>query len=133
MIFIQSMLWRRAKRRLRSRCYPTEVKSAELLRSIHRQLRIWRRTMTKNLGYSLPDPGDFEVVHIAGLGGSLIHLGEMLNGSGFADYEHARLYLGDGRCVQAEPGGATIVPFDPNDHGRWSTGLFSIPPETRKK
>jgi cell wall-associated NlpC family hydrolase len=89
--------------------------------------------MTKNLGYSLPDPGDFEVVHIEGLGGKLIHLGEMLNGSGFADYEHARLYLGDGKCVQAEPGGATIVPFDPNDHGQWSTGLFSIPKETRKK
>lgn len=72
-----------------------------------------------------PQPGDFEVVPIGGPGGRLIHLGEVLNGSGFGDYEHARLYLGDRTCVQAEPGGATIVPIDFNDHGLWSTAHFS--------
>jgi hypothetical protein len=70
--------------------------------------------------------GDFEVVPIAGMGGRLIQLGEALNGSGFGDYEHARLYLGDGVCVQAEPGGATVVSYDPRDHGLWSTGAIKL-------
>jgi hypothetical protein len=78
-----------------------------------------------------PNVGDFEVMHIGGEGGRLIHLGEILNGSGFADFEHARLYLGDGKVVQAEPGGATIVPFDLHDGGMWSTGIITPPASMR--
>lgn len=79
----------------------------------------------------LPNVGDFEVVHIDGAGGTLIHVGEILNGSGFADFEHARLYLGDGKCVEAEPGGARIVPYDPHDGGLWSTGIVTPSPAQR--
>lgn len=79
----------------------------------------------------LPHVGDFEVVHIEGMGGKLIHFGEILNGSGFADFEHARLYLGEGKCVEAEPGGARIVSYDPHDGGLWSTGIITPDAQTR--
>jgi hypothetical protein len=73
----------------------------------------------------LPNPGDFEVVPIGGEGGRLIHLGQGLYGSGFRDFEHARLYLGNGKVVEAEPGGARIVPITPSDGGMWSTGIIT--------
>jgi cell wall-associated NlpC family hydrolase len=73
-----------------------------------------------------PEPGDFEVVPVGGDAGRLIRIGQFLNCDGFKNYEHARLYLGDGKCVEARPGGAQIVKWDPNDGGLWSTGLFHI-------
>lgn len=79
-----------------------------------------------------PQPGDFEVVKINGEAGKLIRVGQYLNGSGFADYEHARLYLGNGRCVEADPGGARIVAYDPTDGGMWSTGYIDLTTEQRE-
>jgi hypothetical protein len=79
----------------------------------------------------IPEPGDFEVVPMGGYGGKLIRVGQFLNGSGFENYEHARLYIGDGKCVQAEPGGANIVDYDPNDRGMWSTGAIKLTNDQR--
>lgn len=73
-----------------------------------------------------PLPGDFEVVPMGGEGGKLIHFAQWLNGDGFANYEHARLYLGDGKIVEAQPGGARIAPLSENDGGLWSTGIISL-------
>jgi cell wall-associated NlpC family hydrolase len=79
----------------------------------------------------MPEPGDFEVVKMGGDSGKLIRVAQFLNGSGFSNYEHARLYIGDGKCVQAEPGGAAIVDYDPNDGGMWSTGAIKLTNDDR--
>lgn len=53
-----------------------------------------------------PGVGDIGVTQIRGDVGFLIRLGQLINGSGWADFEHAFTYVGDGRIVEAEPGGA---------------------------
>jgi cell wall-associated NlpC family hydrolase len=73
-----------------------------------------------------PQPGDFELTKIAGEGGELIRIGQLLNGDGFEDYEHARLYLGGGQVLEAEPGGARIVPVGDYGDGLWSTGKILL-------
>lgn len=55
---------------------------------------------------SAPLPGDIGCTQITGDVGALIRLGQWLNGDGFANYEHAFVYVGDNRIVEAEPGGA---------------------------
>lgn len=62
-----------------------------------------------------PSPGDIGLVRITGAGGFLIRLGQALNGDGFANYEHAFTYLGDGQIIEAEPGGARIRPLSQYD------------------
>jgi hypothetical protein len=57
------------------------------------------------MGYQ-PQPGDIGLTQIHGRVGALIRIGQWLNGSGYADYEHAFVYVGDGMIVEAEPGGA---------------------------
>lgn len=80
----------------------------------------------------LPDPGDFGLVHMGGDAGKLIRLGQYLDGDGFADYEHAFIYVGNGMIVEAEPGGAKYVRIHYNDV-LWSTGWLTIPDEQRIK
>lgn len=72
-----------------------------------------------------PQPGDFGVVHMNGRPGWWIHLGEIANGDGFADYEHAFVYMGGGDIVEAEPGGAkrTTIHYS---HILWSTGIIPL-------
>lgn len=53
-----------------------------------------------------PLPGDFGLCRIPGGVGLLIRFGQWLTGGGLACYEHAFVYVGDGRIVEAEPGGA---------------------------
>ncbi|WP_441245178.1 hypothetical protein [Kitasatospora sp. McL0602] len=80
-----------------------------------------------------PQPGDFAVVRMAGTVGRLIRVGQWLNGDGFADYEHAFVYVGDGELVQAQPGGAVLEQLADFD-GRpalWSTGRFELTDEQR--
>lgn len=75
-----------------------------------------------------PQPGDFGLVSISGQVGFLIRLGQWLNGDGFANYEHAFVYIGNGQIVEAEPGGACISQLSEYD-GRsiqWSTGLVPV-------
>lgn len=73
-------------------------------------------------------PGDFGLVRIEGGAGRMIRFGQWLNGDGFADFEHAFVYVGDGRIVEAEPGGARETGLADYD-GRpiaWSTGRVQV-------
>jgi len=76
-----------------------------------------------------PKPGDFGLVHMGGDAGKLIRLGQWLNGSGFADYEHAFVYVGKdfaGRdlIVEAEPSGAHRTALHYSDI-LWSSGIIN--------
>jgi cell wall-associated NlpC family hydrolase len=72
-----------------------------------------------------PQPGDFGVVQMGGDSGKWIHIGEIANGDGFANYEHAFVYVGGGQIVEAEPGGAkeTQVHYG---NVLWSTDHISL-------
>lgn len=72
-----------------------------------------------------PLPGDFQLVPTGGFGGLGIRIGQWLNGDGFANFEHVRVYVGDGEFVQAEPHGAELVRENVN-WGVWSTGLIPL-------
>jgi len=80
-----------------------------------------------------PLPGDFAVVRMDGHVGRLIRLGQWLNGDGFADFEHAFVYVGDGELVEAQPGGAELLPITVYDGRptRWSTGRTALTDEQR--
>lgn len=54
-------------------------------------------------------PGDIGLVRISGAAGGLIRLGQWMIGDGYADFEHAFVFIGDGRIVEAEPDGARIA------------------------
>lgn len=72
---------------------------------------------------SSPQAGDFGLVAIRGFPGRAIWLGQGLNRNGWEDYQHAVLCVGNGELVQAEPGGATVVPVSDYDGTNiiWST------------
>jgi len=75
-----------------------------------------------------PQPGDFFVVQVKGIIGFLIRLGQWLAGCGWSKYQHAGIYVGNGKVVEAEPGGARIADLSEYD-GRpiaWSTGLIPL-------
>lgn len=73
-----------------------------------------------------PKPGDWAVCSVGGAGGKLIELGEYLNGDGFVPFEHAFVYVGSGNILQAEPGGATIVPYTERGAELWSSGKIPL-------
>lgn len=73
-----------------------------------------------------PAPGDFCVCDVGGPQGRLISLGERLCGSAFSQYQHAFLYVGDGKVVQAEPQGACERPLTPHSLELWSTGIITL-------
>jgi hypothetical protein len=78
---------------------------------------------------SVPDlrqPGDFAAARIHGAVGWDIRQAERLAGFGKGEWQHALTYVGNGMCLQAEPGGAQIVtrPVQPGDI--WSTGLAAF-------
>lgn len=56
-----------------------------------------------------PQPGDIGLVAIPGVGGPLIRFGQWLAGDGWTKYQHAYVYVGDGKIVEAMPGGARMV------------------------
>lgn len=53
-----------------------------------------------------PQPGDIGLTQIGGRVGFAIRFGQLLDGDGFANYEHAFVWIGGGNLVEAEPGGA---------------------------
>lgn len=77
-----------------------------------------------------PQPGDFGLVKMGGETGKLIRFGQWLNGDGFADYEHAFVFIGPGQpgqIVEAEPGGAIVSPA--GKYGGavlWSSGKIAL-------
>ena len=78
-------------------------------------------------------PGDFGLVRIEGGVGRAVRVGQMLLGDGFADFEHAFVYVGDGRIVEAQPGGARETGLADYE-GRpivWSTGKVPVTDEQR--
>ncbi len=62
-----------------------------------------------------PLPGDFGLVSMSGAGGQLVRLGQWLNGDGWSDFHHAFLVLDNNEVLEAEPGGARIVPLSNYD------------------
>jgi hypothetical protein len=56
-----------------------------------------------------PQPGDIGLVAISGAGGVAIRFGQWLAGDGWTDYQHVFTYVGDGKIVEAMPGGARMV------------------------
>jgi hypothetical protein len=81
-----------------------------------------------------PRPGDFAAVPVHGEVGRLIAFGEKLNGDkAFGKYQHALVYLGEGNVLQAQPGGAVIVPKPIVVDGIWSTGVIDIPDAKRAR
>lgn len=59
-----------------------------------------------------PEPGDIFLVPMKGIAGPLIKIGQWLNGDGLTKYQHAGVYVGDGRTVEAYPGGAIVGELD---------------------
>lgn len=82
------------------------------------------------------EPGDFSCLPISGQVGKLIRVGQWLNGSGFRNYEHAEINVGDPEGVSPQPlgytmgayiGGAALVPIPGNQDGwLWSTGHIPL-------
>jgi hypothetical protein len=83
--------------------------------------------------------GDFCVVPISGYVGWLISVGEWANGSGFHDYDHAEIYVGNpegfvplkyGYTLGAYPGGARLVGLTSEpvkvQNSLWSSGYFEL-------
>jgi cell wall-associated NlpC family hydrolase len=81
-----------------------------------------------------PQPGDFGLCRISGPVGVLIRVGQWLAGSGFADYEHAFTYTGDGMIVEAAPGGAleTSLAEYADRPIAWSTGHIALTDQQRQ-
>jgi len=81
----------------------------------------------------MPKPGDFGLTSIKGGVGFLIRVGQWLNGDGFRDYEHAFIYVGEGKIVEAEPGGALLSDLDEYSDRpiMWSTDLIPLTDEQR--
>jgi hypothetical protein len=74
-----------------------------------------------------PLPGDFAVIPVRGPVGTLISIGEFLNGNGFGNYDHAEIYVGNGQTLGAYPGGAALVPVPVVQDGwLWSTGHIQL-------
>lgn len=79
---------------------------------------------------TLSNPGRIGLTQIHGRVGLGIRVGQFLNGSGFEDFEHAYMDLGDGTGIEAEPGGARIFPLDKYDpkHVHWCDGIYARTP-----
>lgn len=80
-----------------------------------------------------PQPGDWAVCSVGGEGGRLIEIGEYLNGDGFAPWEHAFVYIGNGHVLQAEPGGSEIVPYTERGAELWSNTKITLTPAQRAR
>lgn len=63
----------------------------------------------------MPLPGDFGLVSIRGIAGLGVRIGQGLNGDGWGSYHHAFVVLDHGEILEAEPGGARIVPLSNYD------------------
>ena len=76
-----------------------------------------------------PQPGDFCCVSTSGPAGTLIALGEKLNGDAFTRYQHAFVYVGGMLVVEAEAAGARtrkLTSFRDTGLALWSTGAVTL-------
>lgn len=74
---------------------------------------------------AVPAPGMIGLTSISGDVGRAIELGEWLNGEGFQIWEHAFVLLPGGMILEAEPGGARIVPIH-YDTVYWCSGIYKL-------
>lgn len=73
-----------------------------------------------------PLPGDFALTKISGVTGKLIAAGQALIGEA-APVQHAMIYVGNGKIVQAMPGGAECIPLsEANVPLVWSSGIIPL-------
>lgn len=77
----------------------------------------------------IPAPGTIGLTQISGDVGKAIRVGQFLNGEGFSDWEHAFVVLPGGLILEAEPGGARIVPLH-YSNVYWCEGIFKLLPPT---
>jgi hypothetical protein len=75
--------------------------------------------------------GDFRLIEIEGHAGMAIRLGQWLNGDGFANYEHAQVFLGGNWFLDAQPGGAMVHRHDDLGKGMWSSGIIPLTAKQR--
>lgn len=74
-----------------------------------------------------PLPGDFAVIPVSGPVGTLISVGEFLDGSGFHRFDHAEIYVGNNQTLGAYSSGAALVPLPVVQDGwLWSTGHIAL-------
>lgn len=81
-----------------------------------------------------PQVSDFFLAPISGIGGKAIRVGQWLNGDGYLKIQHAGIYTGEGKTVEAMPGGAIegeISRFDP-DTLVWSTDIIGLTDDQRR-
>jgi hypothetical protein len=72
-------------------------------------------------------PGDLIACSVGGFGGTAIYAAQLLTGAGkWARYCHTKIYVGGGMVVQAEPGGATHVPYEPTSLEIWSSAQWML-------
>jgi hypothetical protein len=69
------------------------------------------------------------LTQISGRTGKLIEVGQWMNGEGFEDWEHAFVALPGGPILEAEPGGARIVPLV-YANVYWCEGIYKLLPPT---
>lgn len=65
------------------------------------------------------EPGTIGLTLIEGIVGDLIEAGQFLNGEGLTRNEHAFTLLPGGMILEAEPGGARIVPYHYGTNVYW--------------
>lgn len=92
-----------------------------------------------------PQLGDYACRKMGGTPGKLISLGELLNGDGFSEYDHAEIFVGKadrngpfGYTMGAYPGGARLVPLSADQletgHGfLWSSGKIPLSDVERQR
>ncbi|MFD4699794.1 C40 family peptidase [Streptomyces niveus] len=79
-----------------------------------------------------PLPGDFCLTKISGITGRLVAAGQALIGDA-APVQHAFVYVGGGRIVQAMPGGAEMIDLaDASVPVVWSSGHFDLTAAKRR-
>lgn len=76
---------------------------------------------------AVPAPGMIGLTQISGDVGKAIEFGQWLNGEGFEMWEHAFVLLPGNQILEAEPGGAVIVPMHYSDV-YWCEGIFELLP-----
>ncbi len=70
-------------------------------------------------------PGDFAVVHVVGPLGNYLSYAEWLMGDTNLSYDHALLYIGDGKCIEAMPWGVAVDSMNHPMHMLYTNYLWS--------
>jgi uncharacterized protein YycO len=79
-----------------------------------------------------PGPGDFAVCSSGGDAGKMVAFGEWLCGDQFTQYQHAFLYVGDGRIIEAAPSGCAEQALGGHTGVLWSAGIVELTDAQRR-